>query len=345
MNVIILHPEAPTGAGPLVDAVVEARAILAERHRVAFVTAGATDVQVLAGPPDDLSFGARLRGIARDVPTGAGLIVLGSGAVPLATRRDLADFVAVAAGPPGHALANNRFSADIVAVADARATLADLPDLPTDNALPRWLSETGIVVADLARRWRLAVDIDTPLDLVLLGARMARSLSAADRGRVEQRIAAIRATVVYPRAELVVTGRTNPTTLAWLARATASRTRALVEERGLRTSATGQRPPASILGVALDADGPASLGAHLARLGEAAVVDSRVLLAHRLGSDERAWPLAADRFASDLLLHERIADPWLRDLTRAAADAPIPVLLGGHTLVGPGLRLILGRRP
>ena len=71
------------------------------------------------------------------------------------------------------------------------------------------------------------------------------------------------------------------------------------------------------------------------------MVDSRVLLAHRLGPDEAAWPPAEDRFASDLLLHEQIADPWLRELTRAAAEAPIPVLLGGHTLVGPGVRLAL----
>jgi hypothetical protein len=31
-------------------------------------------------------------------------------------------------------------------------------------------------------------------------------------------------------------------------------------------------------------------------------------------------------------------------LTVAAATATIPVVLGGHTLVGPGLRLALGRR-
>ena len=66
-----------------------------------------------------------------------------------------------------------------------------------------------------------------------------------------------------------------------------------------------------------------------------------MLLAHRLGADERRWPAAEDRFASDLLLHERIADPWLQALTQAAAEAPIPIVLGGHTLVGPGIRLAL----
>nr|MCU0479422.1 hypothetical protein [Chloroflexota bacterium] len=73
-----------------------------------------------------------------------------------------------------------------------------------------------------------------------------------------------------------------------------------------------------------------------------AIVDTRVLLAHRLGPDEDAWPAVEDRFASDLLLADRVTDPWLRALTAAAARAPIPVLLGGHTLVGPGLRPIFG---
>ena len=45
----------------------------------------------------------------------------------------------------------------------------------------------------------------------------------------------------------------------------------------------------------------------------------------------------------DLLLADRISDPWLRELTAAARDAPIPVVLGGHSLVGPGLRLALAR--
>jgi hypothetical protein len=158
------------------------------------------------------------------------------------------------------------------------------------------------------------------------------------------------------RAELLVAGRTSSRTVAWLERGVAARTRVLVEERGLRASrlAVGAgagpgapaRPPASVLGALLDRDGPGSLGTVVAGLAEAAAIDTRVLLAHRFGADEATWPPAEDRFASDLLLHERIADPWLRALTRAAADGPIPILLGGHTLVGPGLRLALAaRRP
>ena len=340
--VAIFHRQADADDGPLVQATSAARAALAVRHRAGFLAAGASCAEIVTGPPDDRSFGERLSSVVAPLPADGGLVVLGSGAVPLITSADRKAFVDAGTRTSG-ALANNRYSADIVAVACARATLDSVGDLATDNALPRWLAETaGVEVRDLASRWRLGIDIDGPLDLVLLGGAWPDRLTDADRMPVEARIARIRAVAANPRAELVVAGRTSGAGLSWLERTTTARTRAIVEERGFRTAPPGQRPPASVLGALLDRDGPASLGTHLVRLGDAAIIDSRVLLAHRLGADERRWPAAEDRFASDLLLPGRIADPWLRDLTAAAVEGPIPILLGGHTLVGPGLRLVLG---
>jgi hypothetical protein len=341
--VLILHPEPVPRAGELERWVATARASIAERHRVGFLAAGAADVTVSAGPPDGVSFGERLRSfVLNRRPTG--LVVLGSGAIPLATAADRRAFVATAGSGRRVARVNNRYSADVLAIA-AATSLAELPDLTTDNGLPRWLAETArYEVADLRGRWRLGVDVDGPLDLVLIGKR--RWLPDGPAGavdRITERLARVRAVARDPRAELIVTGRTSASGLAWLERNSAARTRALVEERGMKTATRDQRQPRSVLGAVLERDGPAALGGILGELGEAALVDTRVLLAHRLGVDEAGWPTAEDRFASDLLLHERIADPWLRDLTRSAADAPIPVVLGAHTLVGPGLRLAIGR--
>jgi len=336
----ILHPAAGPDASPLEAWVADTRRALAERQVARFAAIGVPDVRIVSGPPDDTPFGRRLRElIAADRPEG-GIVVLGSGAIPLASARHRRAFAEVAAADDRRALANNRYSADVVAISLAAAGLAALPDLPGDNALPRWLEETaGYTVADMRRSWRLAIDVDGPLDLVLLG------IDPPDPGltaRVRDRIEALRAVTADRSAELLVAGRTSAGTLAWIERHTASRTRALIEERGLRTVAPGQRAPASVLGMLLDADGPGSLGSHLDRLASAALIDTRVLLAHRLGPDERDWPAPEDRFASDLLLAERIADPWLRELTAAALDAPIPVVLGGHTLVGPGARIVAG---
>ncbi len=361
VTVLVLHPPLPAGAGPLAGALDAARRELAGRHHASFLAAGARRVAVVeeeAGMP----FGARLRRLAEALET-PGLVVLGSGALALARAPDYRAFVAAAASAAPVALANNRFSADAVAVSRADV-LRDLPDLPADNALPRWLEEVaGLVVDDLRRRPRLGFDLDSPADVALAGGDLP---PVAEGSPVAARLAAIRSVMANRRAELTVAGRTSAATLALLERRAACRIRALIEERGLRAASRlaqaddragtpddragtrgdrqrAPRPPASVLGLLLDRDGPGALGRILARLGDAAVVDSRVLLAHHLGPDEAAWPAVEDRFASDLLLADRVTDPWLRALTTAAAGAPIPVLLGGHTLVGPGLRLILGR--
>jgi hypothetical protein len=272
--------------------------------------------------------------------------------------------VEVAAGPGGHALTNNRYSADVVAVSRA-ADLVGLPPLPADNALPRWLEErAGVAVADLRSRWRLGVDIDTPLDLLVLGGPAARGFHVT-APLIGERLAALAEILTNRRAELLVSGRVSAATLRWLESGVACRVRALVEERGLRAASrlaqsgatAGSRPPRSILGELLDRDGPDALARLVSRLADAAVIDTRVLLAHRLGPDEAAaaaWPPPEDRFASDLLLPGSIADPWLRALTESAAGAAAPsptatplsdqpVLLGGHTMVNGGLRLLAQR--
>jgi hypothetical protein len=110
-------------------------------------------------------------------------------------------------------------------------------------------------------------------------------------------------------------------------------------------SAEVLRPPRSMLGLLLDDRGPKAIGGLLAELADAAIVDTRVLLAHRLGAEEAAWPTIGDRLASDLLRPDEIDDPWLRELTASAERASIPILLGGHTLVGPGLPLIAAPNP
>ena len=303
----ILHPGPHDASGPLSRWVEAARGRLAEHHRRGFLAAGADDVAIVSGPPDGPSFGGRLRalltGPGRAAP--GGLVVLGSGSIPLATSGDRRAFVAGAGGDGRRALANNRYSADIVAISRTD-TLPAIPELPGDNALPRWLEEVaGYRVQRPARAL-------APRIRHRWAARSRPARRGLGRGRclpadvtvVETRLAAVRAAVTDRRAELLVSGRTSAATLAWLERHAAARTRAWIEERGLRAAsrlaqatdavaAPGRpgRPPGSLLGTLLDRDGPGSLGDHLARFADAAIVDTRVLLAHRLGADEAGWPV------------------------------------------------------
>jgi hypothetical protein len=356
----ILDRELPAGSGPLERLLGRARTLNAAVLRDGFRAAGADDVRIDVSV-DDTVFGARLRSLVRSAPASSGGIVLGAGSLPLATATDFIRLVDVAQSGERRALTNSRFSADVVALGQV-GMLLDLPNLASDNALPRWLAEVaGIPVSVMAGRQRLAFDLDSPLDLILLDPEGGRSTvwremtALADDPVLElaqRRLGEVAGVASDRRAELLIAGRTSAAAVRWLECRVQARIRALIEERGIRASTsaaqasapTRPRAAASTLGLLLERDGPDALGELVARLGDAALIDTRVLLAHRHGVDERAWPAAEDRFASDLLVDESIADPWLRALTRSARTARVPISLGGHTLVGPGVPFALARR-
>lgn len=279
----------------------------------------------------------------------------GGGAMPLLANDDLD---ALLSPIPGELVANSRFSADAFVVAgDLDAALTTLEACETDNAAPRRLSEAGFAWRDLGAVPWARFDVDTTLDLALL--RLAtrlpglRTLDPSVRGYLEMarlpgdcglevpHLERIGEVMRDRHGELVVAGRVPGATGAYLETETACRVRAFVEERGMR-SARGGHGPRSILAALMARSSPADLIAELARLGDAVVLDTRVLMA-AVGdsSDASAWPPEEDRFASDFGDHARIATPWLRELTVAAAEAPVPFLLGSHGLISDGLRLIV----
>jgi hypothetical protein len=362
--VVIFHQPPRESDPPLTSALARARDALVIHQRALFTRAGGR-VAILpgrdpTGPPE--TFGERLARLPGEEGLAApdGLIVLGSGAVPLLTLPGARRLVDAASSMASIAVTNNRYSSDVVAIGRSEI-LRRLPPLPSDNALPRWLEErAGVRVTELPGRDRLAIDLDTPGD-VALAARIpgvpAAVRHAASSGRLElPRIDELRALARDPRRELLVAGRSGSRTLAWLERNVRCRVRFLAEERGLRASselAIGasvsggpevrpNRPPRTTLGRLLAEQGPDALARIVQELADGAILDSRVLLADRLSADEDAWPAPEDRYAADLLRPDGIADPWLRALTAAAAGAPIPILLGAHTLVGPGIRHLLG---
>jgi hypothetical protein len=342
-TVIILHPRPAETGGPLAALLHEARSRLAEHQAGLFARAGADAARVDRSPPA-ATFRERIHELAR--PLRGGLVLLGAGSVARLTLGDARRLVAVAAGGGRRALTNNRYSSDVCALSDASA-LRDVPPLAGDNALARWLAEdAGFAVDELPSRARLAFDLDTPLDLALLALLPSPpaglGLLVAAHHLAVPRLAELRALTRDPGRELLVFGRSSSTALRWLERHTACRVRFLAEERGLRTSRPGQRVPRATLGRLLDQRGPEALAAIVAELADGAILDSRVLMADRLGADEQRWPGPEDRFASDLLRPVDVMDPWLRAVTTSAAAAGPPILLGGHTLLGPGLPVLLG---
>lgn len=234
-------------------------------------------------------------------------------------------------------IANNYYSGDLVAFAPTSAL--DAIDLPaTDNPLPRLLhQQAGLPSHELPRGAVWLFDVDTPTDATILArdARCPAEVRAAGAWEREigGRIDRIAALLVTPDAEVVVAGRVGAPVWSFLETQTACRVRMLSEERGMQAAGRDASGAArTVLGFLYQQLGPQRFFAEMAELGQGLVLDSRVLFAH-LG----LRPSAADRFASDVFEARAVGEPRVRAFTEAAAAAPIPVLLGGHSLVSGAL--------
>jgi CTP:molybdopterin cytidylyltransferase MocA len=287
------------------------------------------EVEGDAGP---FHFGQRLLELVRRHRLEA-LVYLGGGALPLLTADEWAA-IAVALERREGAIVNNAHSSDMVALRPAAALEAVAPPA-RDNALARALAqEAGLPVHELPRTLSTTFDIDSPADLAVLkltgyapGRRLTACLDsfAADLSPYRRLLPLL----TDASRQLFVAGRVGSHVWRFLERETACRVRLLAEERGLQ--ALGLRAT-SLLGLYAEAAGLEELMAVLPRLGDGAVLDTRPLLAHW-----RAPASRADRFLSDLGCPDGIGEPRLRRLTVLARAAPIPVLLGGHSLVTGGL--------
>jgi hypothetical protein len=259
------------------------------------------------------------------------VVYLGGGSLPLLREEDFRAVAGRLAG--GVAVTNNRFSSDLVAFPAAALDRVDPP--ARDNTLARALVDAGVPVEELPRTVATQFDLDTPTDLAVLaltgeGGERLRAYIRPLHLNIEQYRRAL-PLFTDRDAQIVVAGRVGSHVWAHLERETACRVRLFAEERGLEADARS-RAARSLLGLYVDEVGPGRAFESLAELGDAAFVDSRVLLAHA-----RVEASRADRFLSDMGRWQEVGEPFLRELTRAAAGAPIPVLLGGHSLVSGGL--------
>lgn len=266
------------------------------------------------------------------------VVVAGSGALPLATVESLAPVIDFLRGKVPGVITNNFFSADFSAWRPAEA-IAGAVNLMRDNAIPRRLrDDCGLQSTILPRSIATQFDIDTPGDVAVLS--LTPNLPAAI-ARACEPVAALanRYRKLLPLlcdrdAEVVVAGRVGSHVWQHIERETACRVRMFAEERGMAAAGPGHRARAA-LGFLLEAVGPEGFFSRMAELGDALVLDARVIEAH-LG----LTPSREDRFRSDLFDSQRVSDTWLREFTEAAAKAPIPVLLGGHSLVTGGLMVL-----
>ena len=243
-------------------------------------------------------FGPRLRDARSDNP-GAGLIVLGSGSGPLASRTEIYGDLVAAAGDRRPGAREQQLFRDILAIPASvfARRIARSRGGQRPAALVR--RPGGTRRRGLRSRWRLQVDLNSPLDGLLRGTRRghrrrrrgqaaatpgARSIGPRDIGNGSGRWRGIPrpscSSPDAPRHARCVGWDLDPQPLPGAGRG-----------RVVRTAQPGQRPPRSVRGVETSSARPRRLrNAPRGRSADAALIDSRVLLAHRLGNDESGWP-------------------------------------------------------
>jgi CTP:molybdopterin cytidylyltransferase MocA len=269
------------------------------------------------------------------------LFYMGGGSGPLLSQDEMVRMVDTVDREDEFLITNNFYSTDYAIFSPARALRAIEPPA-LDNDLG-WLlvRQAGLKNYSPPRSAATQLDVDTPIDLMTIqghpgvGPHLEQYLQELDldTSHIQQAMALL----VDRAAEVFIAGRVSSTVWAYLERETACRVRLLSEERGMRASGRQARGEArSLLGFYLDAVGLEAFFARLGKLGQAALIDNRVILAHWC-----LWPSDADRFYADLRQLAMIENQRLRALVEAAMDAPIPVVMGGHSLVSGGLYALL----
>ncbi len=325
----------------------------AEAEFAAAAQASGMEIALEADADPNFHFGQRLGEIVAHHQLDR-FIYIGGGAAPLLGGDELLNIAAAISGEQTTAIANNIYSADIVALgphAAAALQRIDPPELDNDLAW-RLRYQAGVPTTALPPALGLNFDIDTPTDLATLALAVAHHSGAAIGPHLRAVLDDYRASELAARSltalqaafaamlrrdgETLFCGRIGATVWRQLELALPGQTRLLGEERGMRASGREAAGAVrSLLGFLVQRAGAGQAIADLGQLAQAAFIDTRVLFNH-LHLDLTA----ADRFASDALQWEQIADPIAREFTAAAAASPVPFVLGGHSLVAGGLSLL-----
>ena len=232
---------------------------------------------------------------------------------------------------------NNTQSSDMTAFTVTEGfTAAELPAM--DNSLALALrDQLDLEMELMPHTLGLLFDIDTPSDLVVLGAgpfggpRTRKTLEdlKLDYGKLN----AAKTVLSAEYEDVALIGRVGAPVIGRLNADLKLRLRVFSEERGMKSLGRIEKNEViSLLGLLLDHSGIDHFFEYLARVARCAFIDSRVLFYHyQLELTDR------ERFLSDLYCWEELENHWLREFTRAAVTCKIPVLLGGHSLVAGSL--------
>jgi hypothetical protein len=295
-------------------------------------------VRLDVDPPDErFHFGRRLVGLIKRYDVERALYA-GGGSAPLLPLEKWVEVVTELERTERGVITNNVHSCDWAAFTPAREAASLIVGQTNDNAIAWSLANEGAYpVQTLKPSAGSRFDIDTPVDLLIahrhprVKPRLRRYLDGL--GWESPQLDRLLAEMSREGGCLMVAGRASPAAWEALQQATRCWVRVFAEERGMRASGRQSRGEVrSLLADYLELVGVNNFFETLGDLAGGVLLDNRVILASR-----GLWPSALDRFNSDLYRWDRIENPFLRSLTQSAAEAAIPVVMGGHTVVAGGL--------
>lgn len=299
-------------------------------------------VEIDVDPPEEpFHFGQRLAGLTER--HNVQRVLYGGGAsAPLMDTGCWVDVLTRLGAAERLVITNNVHSSDWVGFAPAAEAVPLIARQAQDNGIAWALAnEANWPVESMPSSAAARFDLDTPVDLLIagrhpgIGPSLRRYLDGL--GWEAPQLDGVLAEMAREGGSLMIAGRVSEAAWAALARATRCWVRVFAEERGMRASGRqAQGIVRSLLADHLEQVGIEGFFDELAGLANGVLLDSRVILAAR-----GLWPSKHDRFSSDLHRWEEIEEPFLRRFTRAAAEAQIPVVLGGHSIVAGGLMALV----
>ncbi len=290
-------------------------------------------------PPSKFHFGAEFKRLVLEHRLSKVFYLSGAGC-PLIKEEEIGAICRRLSNRHSLLYANNIQSADLVAFTVSEDFYrVELPAM--DNALATALrDQTGLKLELMPLSPGLLFDLDTPIDGLVLGESPSAGPRTRDMfARLDWDCARLRQAKKALGGycpEVALIGRVGAPAIKCLNSSLRVRLRVFSEERGMKALGRVEAGQVlSLMGYLIDQAGLPKFFDYLSRIVQVAFIDTRVLMAHyRCRLSER------ERFLSDLGRYEEIAHPWLKELTRAAVCSPIPVILGGHTLVSGSLWVI-----
>lgn len=285
-------------------------------------------------------FGTRLKDVINKYQM-QNVIYFGGGAAPLINHEDLLRIAMALKEQKNTVITNNYDSADFVAFTPGKAiNHIELHNM--DNTLAKLFhNQAGLRLEVLEKSLSNSFDIDTLMDCLVLGVQPRTGIRTRhaikslnfDMTPLEN----AKEIMATPGASVCIYGRINPNPMDYLSNNARCHLRIFSEERNMRALGRIERQEVrSLLGYFIEKTSIKECCEFLANICDCAFIDTRVLFAH-FNLDVSA----PDRFYSDIGDYEQVNDPFVKKLTKGFAEADIPIICGGHTLVNGGTWALL----